>query len=160
MADVNKPEPIVVRPDPLRIRIGPASFHRWATHFYKCKQDFVPPDGHGFSPVPYFLLCRAIELELKARHFVRGVSDVRKQYSHKLATSYNDLESFEKTLTEDEFGVLVGADNVYSGYKGFEYIQPGDLLRGFSTFPDLVVLDQVASKLIFHYDEQYFLEQA
>lgn len=46
--------------------LSPDAFHLWATHYYKCEQDFVSPTK--FSPVPYFLLCRAIELELKARH--------------------------------------------------------------------------------------------
>lgn len=44
---------------------SPAGFRRWANQFYKCRQSFQCPD---FSPVPYFLLCRAIELQFKAVH--------------------------------------------------------------------------------------------
>jgi hypothetical protein len=50
----------------INANLAPDAFHWWATHYYKCRQDFVSP--HKFSPVPYFLLCRAIELELKSRH--------------------------------------------------------------------------------------------
>ena len=60
-----------------RIKISPAtgfhnfssaSFHLWATHYYKCVQDFQSLDpARPFSPVPYALLSRAIELELKSR---------------------------------------------------------------------------------------------
>lgn len=46
--------------------VAPYAFHMSAVHYYKYKQDFEAPDE--FSPVPYFLLCRAIELELKSRH--------------------------------------------------------------------------------------------
>jgi hypothetical protein len=51
----------------LKVNLSPDVFHRYAGHYYKCKQDFVCPDD-GSSPVPYFLLCRAIELQIKARH--------------------------------------------------------------------------------------------
>ena len=45
--------------------LSPDAFHIYAMHYYKCKRDFTPPDNY-FSPIPYFLLCRAIELEIKA----------------------------------------------------------------------------------------------
>jgi hypothetical protein len=47
------------------MNLSPHGFRRWAQHFRACRQSFVSPDP-GFSPVPYFLNCRAIELELKA----------------------------------------------------------------------------------------------
>ena len=63
------------------------AFHKFAFHYYKCVQDFKPPDN--WSPVPYALLCRAIELELKARllDITPGQSGV-KQYSHDLEKAY------------------------------------------------------------------------
>ena len=48
------------------VNLDPDAFHRYAGHYYKCKQDLMPPDD-CVSSLPYFLLCRAIELELKAR---------------------------------------------------------------------------------------------
>jgi hypothetical protein len=54
----------------IEVNLSPNEFHRYATHYYKCKRDFTPPDNKP-SPVPYFLLCRAIELEIKARHVKR-----------------------------------------------------------------------------------------
>jgi hypothetical protein len=35
--------------------MSPDAFHIYAGHYYKCKQDFEPPDKY-FSPIPYFLL--------------------------------------------------------------------------------------------------------
>jgi len=53
--------------EPAHFNISPHGFHLWAKHFYKAKQDFISPNR--FSLVPYFLLLRAIELQLKAIHF-------------------------------------------------------------------------------------------
>jgi hypothetical protein len=30
--------------------LSPDAFHRWPTHYYKCRHDFASP--HKFSPVP------------------------------------------------------------------------------------------------------------
>jgi hypothetical protein len=58
---------IKITPESAVLNISSYSFHVWAQHYYKCVQDFqLSPDD--FSPVPYALLCQAIELELKARH--------------------------------------------------------------------------------------------
>ena len=40
---------------------------------------------HKFSPVPYFLLCRAIELELESRHLQgKRQLEVKRAYGHHL----------------------------------------------------------------------------
>ena len=82
---------------------SPAGFRRWANQFYQCRQSFQCPD---FSPVPYFLLCRAIELQFKAVHLEQLKAghpghqtqyDVKKLFNHKLIKSYElrKLENFE-----------------------------------------------------------------
>jgi hypothetical protein len=48
-----------------RIRLSPHGFRQWAKEFYQSRKALQP---NGFSPVPYFLLCRAIELWFKAVH--------------------------------------------------------------------------------------------
>lgn len=129
------------------INISPYAFHKWAMHWYKCKQDFKPPDR--FSPVPYFLLCRAIELELKSRHLcTMGQEAVKKQFWHHLEKSYEALNGTEQVLDDGELSVLKSADKIYND-KRFEYFLPIDAAEGYSDFPDLNALDAVARKLIF-----------
>lgn len=126
--------------------LAPDAFHRWATHYYKCKQDFRCP--HRFSPVPYFLLCRAIELAIKAKHLRHKTQDqVKDQFGHDLVKAHQALDTKEQILSGQQLNVLQQANNIYAT-KGFEYFEPQDAATGFSRYPDLQLLDQVAKKLI------------
>lgn len=126
--------------------ISPDAFHMWARHYYKCKQDFQNPDR--FSPVPYFLLCRAIELEIKARHLQqKNRKEVKGEYGHDLLKAYGKSSDEQKVLSEDDLKVLSVANEIYVG-KGFEYFDPIHALTGYSRFPDLGLLDRMASRLI------------
>lgn len=131
----------------IHINLSPVGFRRWARHFLACRQTFVSPDP-GFSPIPYFLNCRAIELELKARHLENAKQrDVKDKYWHDLELTYRDLPADQKTLTPDELTVLQAANTVYKG-KGFEYFGLEDVLTGYKRFPDLGALDALAQKLV------------
>lgn len=126
--------------------LAPDAFHRWATHYYKCKQDFVGP--HKFSPVPYFLLCRAIELQIKSLHLKRTPQDeVKRKFGHDLLKAYRALSKTEMRLNETELNVLTKANEIYSG-KGFEYFVPEDALNRYSRYPSLLDLDSIAKKLL------------
>lgn len=126
--------------------ITPGGFHLWAEHFYKCKQDFKAPIG--FSPVPYFLLCRAIELELKSRHLHKDPNiDVKVKFGHDLSKSYNALDDNQKILSNDEVNTLTSASEIYDG-KEFEYFEAQNAGLGFSTFPNLSTLEVITTKLI------------
>jgi hypothetical protein len=79
----------------LFINLSSGGFHRWARHYYKCKQVFQSPDP--FSPVPYFLLCRAMELEIKSRHLQRKTrSEVKNEYWHDMVKAYEELDQEQK----------------------------------------------------------------
>lgn len=129
--------------------LSPDAFHRYAEHYYKCRQDFVSPSR--FSPVPYFLLCRAIELELKSRHLRdQSQSHVKKKYGHGLLAAYNDLPQEDQILSGNDMATLTTADAIYSG-KGFEYFTPRmaeSALQGYKDLPDLAALDSIARRLI------------
>lgn len=128
------------------VNISPEAFHMWAQHYYKCKQDFQSPTK--FSPVPYFLLCRTLELEIKSRHLGTMKRDeVKDKFGHNLLRAYDSLSKEQKVLNEAELSVLSAANEIYRG-KGFEYFNPEHALRGYSNFPDLGALDAVAKKLI------------
>ena len=126
--------------------LAPDAFHRWATHYQKCRNDFQCSER--FSPVPYFLLCRAIELEIKARHLKRMTQDcVKAAFGHDLVKAYDALDPAERTLNQGEEDTLRVASDIYKG-KGFEYFGPEDVLSGYRRFPDLTLLDSIAGKLI------------
>jgi len=55
------------------LHINPLGFHRYASEFLRAAQDFRMNDG--FSPVPYYLVCRSIELALKAFLLAKGIPE-------------------------------------------------------------------------------------
>ena len=130
----------------INANLSPDAFHRWATHYYKCKHDFRSP--HKFSPVPYFLLCRAIELEIKSIHLrVKKQKEVKKAFGHDMLKAYEALGEEYKILDDNEVKVLKDANEIYCS-KGFEYFKPADAIIAYSKFPDLDTLDAIAKKLI------------
>jgi hypothetical protein len=130
--------------------LSPYAFRLWAKQFYQCCLSFQCSD---FSPVPYFLLCRAIELEFKAIHLESDErlrqSDVKKLYGHNLIKSYKALPDAHRVLSPEQLSLLDQANEIYkTERKGFEYINVGDALRGFSNFPDLQALDALAKAIV------------
>ena len=110
--------------------LSPDAFHRWTQHYYKYRQDFESP--HRISPVPYFLLCRAIELEIKARHLIqKRQPEVKDRFGHDLRQAYEALDADRKVLSDVELKPLCDASDIYDS-KGFEYFNPEDALTGYS----------------------------
>ena len=133
-------------PEPGFINFSAFAFKRWALHYYKCRHDFVNPDK--FSPVPHFLLCRAIELELKARHLEKKRQpEVAKTFNHRIKSAYLALPKRQQILDAEELSVLKQANAIYAS-KGFEYVQPIDPATTYKRFPELDALDRVAKKLL------------
>lgn len=129
----------------LDANLSPDAFHMWAGHFYQCRQDF---SVQGFSPIPFFLLCRAIELEIKSRFLKQQrQKQVKARFSHDLMKAYNALGLSERILDSQETQILRDANNIYKE-KRFEYFDPEDALLGYSRYPDLDALDSVAQKFI------------
>jgi hypothetical protein len=130
----------------INANLAPDAFRRWAQHYFACAEAFVPP--HRFSPVPYFLLCRAIELSLKARHLRGQTQDyVKKEFGHNLSKCYAELPASERTLAPERVLLLVSANDIYSG-KGFEYFEPEDALTGYRRYPNLTALKSLAEELL------------
>ena len=138
---------IVVRVGTIRVNLSPHAFYRHAVHWYEAKRQFVPPDK--FSPVPYAMLCQAIELVIKARHLRRAnQKQVKDEYGHDLIGGYKALEPGERVLTPDEERTLKQASELYNKPKAFEYFCPIDALTGYKSFPDLDRLEQITLKLL------------
>jgi hypothetical protein len=128
-----------------KINLSSPAFRLWAKDYYQCRLSFRCAD---FSPVPYFLLCRAIELHFKAAHLEgKQQKDVKKKYVHDLIKLYNALPDADRMLSSEQFSLLEKANEIYKG-KGFEYINVGHAARGFSDFPDLKALDALVAEII------------
>lgn len=135
-----------VEPGGIVGNLAPYAFHRWAKDLYECNKHFKSPEK--FSPIPYFLLCRAIELAIKAKHLTRMTQpQVKKKFRHDIMEAYKALDAKDRILTRPEIAVLGSANQIY-GPKGFEYFDAEDALTGYSRYPDLEILDEIAKKLL------------
>src|ERR1041385_710401 len=124
----------VLRAETGFINFSPTAFRLVARHFRQCADQFTPS---CFSIVPYFLYCRAIELDLKAQHLEsRAQAQVKTDFGHDLLASYSALPVERRTLSVEDATLLRQANELYMS-KAFEYMQPGDAGKGFSMFPDL-----------------------
>jgi hypothetical protein len=147
MDEKDEARDVTVDMQELKVNLSPDAFHIYATHYYKCKRDFTPPDDKP-SPVPYFLLCRAIELEIKARHLKRMTQpEVKDEFGHRLLKAYKALDAQEQILSQNELAVLKTADERYQKTE-FAYFKQEHPLKAYSQFPDLDMLDSIAKKLI------------
>ena len=129
------------------VNISPALFREFARQYLQCESSFVT--DAPYSPVPYFLVCRAIELELKAKHLeAKSRLQVKKQYGHNLLKLYDQLPALSKTLEALERQELARASEIYDiPNKGFEYVSVYDALTGLKHFPSLPLLKHIAAKL-------------
>lgn len=128
-----------------KINLSEPAFRLWAKHYYECRLSFQCTD---LSPVPYFLLCRAIELQFKAFLLERKQQkDVKQDYGHDLIKLYNDLPAANQTLSPERLSLLQKANKIYID-KGFEYINVDHAAHGFSDWPDLKALDRLTAEIV------------
>ena len=120
----------------------------WAAQFFNNKK--------YFSPVPYYLYCRSIELSLKAflLHNGKKLSELKKKpYGHNLKNILEEVKNSSQnkylnvtTLEENE---LQKANTLYDKpVKAFEYPRVIDAMRGYNNFPRLITLKKLAKKLL------------
>ena len=131
------------------LNVSPTGFRLWAQQFYACRLSLNDP---GFSPVPYFLLCHAIELQFKAVHLGHhqraDVKKVKEDYKHDLIKSYEDLPAADRTLSAAQLTLLKQANQIYLD-KGFEYYDVRDLQNWPDRkAPDLAALDALAAVIM------------
>ena len=138
---------IMITPEAGFINFSPYAFHKTAEHFYKAKCDFEAP-GDFFSPVPFFLCCRAIELELKSKHLEEKRQQlVKKELSHDILKAYDTLDEKYKILNENEYLLLKKTSELYLS-KRFEYIHVKNVGTALTSFPDLETLDALTRKIL------------
>src|SRR6266700_4235173 len=102
----------VLAAETIHINFSPTSFRLMARDFLDCYRQYSP---QRFSVVPFFLLCRAIELALKAEHLeTQSQAVVKKKYWHDLDSLYDDLPEKARSLSPSERALLTQANAIYS----------------------------------------------
>jgi hypothetical protein len=148
-----KSEHIGVVLEPIKVRIGPLGFHGYASEFLLAAKAFKSPNK--FSPVPYFLYCKSIELALKAYLLTKGVplKKLKKRLGHNLikilqkakSKSLDDLIAVTPELERE----LRKANEYYDiKNKGFEYFDLKNAAMGYPDLPDLAMLKAFADQLV------------
>jgi len=135
------------------IKITPISLHRFAQEYLSIVK--IPEKETPFSPVPYFLVCRSIELSLKAFLRVKNipVSKLRKKgkYGHDLETLLNNAKDlgidrcvpFTKNIEKE-----IRKANEYYNNKEFEDYDALRGMKGYTDLPDLFILKGFADELV------------
>lgn len=145
----DNPSPQVITPLPVQLRLSPHAFHRWAEEFLEAAE--VLPAPESYTPVPYFLYCRSLELAFKARLLEQGVEMVTlkdgRKVGHDLLKAHNRLypESSAR-LCGDDLRLLQEVNEIYPA-KRFEYWSPVDALRAYPR-PSLESLAALARKVL------------
>ena len=155
MVSAASPGQVVQLAATLHVHISPYGFWAWGREFLEARGR-LRVSRKGFSPVPYFLTCRAIELELKAYLLAQGkpINYVKNKVGHNLERALRDAESegIRKVVRitqrrQDEVRTANAYYNIPN--KGFEYFQPTSLFAGVQKpLPDLKILDHFAAVLV------------
>lgn len=133
-----------LRAKPGHINFSPIGFLRVTRDLLKCAESFK---RNTFSLIPYFLYSRAIELSLKPLHLESSMQhQVKKTFKHNLVKSDDALPREAKILSASQHALLRQLNNLYMK-KAFEYMQPEDAATGFSKFPNLVKIAELARRL-------------
>ena len=133
------------------VNISPLGFHRYASDFLAAADGVTP--RKGFSPVPYYLVCRALELGLKAfllaKRYDKG--RLRGALGHDLIrclSAANSLGLEEACSISDEQVREIRKANAYYKSKGFEYFEAVKAFTGYRDLPDIEVLKGLARGLL------------
>jgi len=142
---------VVIKVEPFVVNISPLGFHRYSNEFLKAGQEFKGEDI--FSPVPYYLYCRSIELSLKSFLLSKGVSKetLKKKIGHNLEKSINKAESLglsDVVVIAKQHRKELKKANEYYVSKGFEYFEVLKAVTGYQNLPDLSLLSELASLLV------------
>jgi hypothetical protein len=148
----SNPKHYVLKAETGYIRVTPFAYIADAGDFLEAAKQFKT--SRRFSTVPYYLLCRSIELSLKCFLLGKGVSkkDLKEKYGHHLI----NLLTQARHLGIDELGVVLKPeylDNLTKaqGYyfsKEFEYFEITKAVNAYPDLPELDALRGLASELV------------
>src|SRR4051812_31472461 len=135
-----------------RSHIAPAGLHLYAREFLEAAQSLVPVDA-PFSPVRAYLVCRSIELSLKAYLSLTGIplNKLAQKYGHDLrrleqAATSKSLKKYV-SLTPQMRSAIHGA-SLYYAEKVFEYPRLDEAIKAYPNAPDVTLLLEVSELLV------------
>jgi hypothetical protein len=144
---------VVIQPEGFVFKMTPIGYHRFAQEYLSIVK--IPEKETPFSPVPYFLVCRSIELSLKAFLRVKDIpmSNLKKKgiYGHDLETLLNGAKDsgidkcvpITKNIEKE-----IRKANEYYYKKEFEYYEALRVFKGYPDLPDLLILKGFADELV------------
>ena len=142
---------ITIHVGPIKINITPYGFHKYATDYLNVADNWSAIGN--YSPVPYFMTCRSIELGFKAYLLAKGkkLNYVKDSVGHDLIEGLknarlNSLEELFKTTDHEESQILIA--NKYYKTKGFEYFFVANHITGLKDLPNLNTLINYSHKLL------------
>lgn len=136
------------------VRVSPLGFVLYSLDFLSAYESF---ETHKpFSPSKYYLVCRSIELSLKAYLLTKNLSidNLKRKIGHDL---HKTLRKAKELGLDSDVGISqseraeIEKANLWYKRKGFEYFSVENMVesfQGYSTLPDLQVLVMLANKLI------------
>ena len=141
---------IFIKPKLIIANISPSGFYKYSKDFFNIGK--LCEKRKKFSPVPYYLYCRSIELILKSFLLYKGISksELKIKYSHDLIKILKKIELLlnKNLLNSKEKKTILKASYYYSNKnKGFEYFEVLNAVRGYKNLPDLLVLEKIVQKL-------------
>ena len=145
------PKAITIKVPTITVRISPLGFHSYAAQFLGASANSEARDG--FSPVPYYLVSRSLELALKAYLLAKNVDVqvLKGELGHDLmkCLARAQSEGLEQSLSisATQKAELKKANSYYAT-KGFEYFQVTKAVTGYRDLPDLRTLRNLAGQLL------------
>lgn len=144
-----------IKVEPIKVPMTPWLFARLAEDFLQAAHDL--PKQRRSSTVLYYLVCRSLELGLKAYCLAKG--DKQKKFLGQKGIGHSLVKALERanalgldslvTLSAQEEDELRKADVLYAN-KGFEFVTPAmlrELVTGQPRYPDLTVLTALADRI-------------
>lgn len=138
----------------LKINISPYGFLKYSKDFFKAAETIYPEKD--FTPVPYFLYSKSIELSLKS--FLLTKDDfnkniLKKKYGHNLEKLINKGIEYDLLpileISEEEKNLLSEITTLYNvTNKSFEYFNATEAAMGYNNFPDLAKVREISKKLL------------
>jgi len=143
--------PKIVKLNTLVIYETPMGFYNYASDFAKWANRAHAEKSKFFSPVPYYLYCRSIELVLKAFLLAKGLTKRQlkdRKLGHNLIALLDrakklDLEKI--IIINPEWESQLNKANEYYNNKDFEYFNIG---IGYHGLPSLNILNEVSKNLL------------
>ncbi|MDL1967580.1 MAG: hypothetical protein LWW97_03295 [Deltaproteobacteria bacterium] len=115
---------IIIKASLFRVFISPLAFLEYSKDFYSASTSYN--SENPFSPATYYLICRSIELSMKAYLLTEGVcrDQLKKRLSHnlkKILKKSKELGLLSIVSIADEEQIHIAKANKWYVKKRFEY---------------------------------------